>query len=214
MNQIAFPSGLTIKRPLNRLSRFLTDEFEWYDCFTDPSPNSIAPFDVLVAAGINAYIGGASASRLRTIHVDLVRECSDPLKALPAALDLALMTDVAIVADLLLAGVRANGAQSAVVTKILHRKRRQAIPILDSVVVGHYCDKKVAATLAETYVTEVNRRAALVTALKAVQTDLQGSAAELAQLKADVTTAGWSIGTLRIHDILAWTEVEPRGYYR
>ncbi len=66
-----------MEKPFDRLSKFLTDEFEWYDCFADELPDSVVPFDVLVATGINAFIGGTSAAKLRMIHFDMVKECTE-----------------------------------------------------------------------------------------------------------------------------------------
>jgi hypothetical protein len=214
VTSIAFPSGISVKRPLDRLSKFLAAGFDWYDSFIDESPHSIVPFDVLVATGINAFIGGASAATLRTIHLDMVKLCTSPLNVLAVDTDLAEVVDLAAVVDLIVAATEARGAQSAVATKILHRKRRHLVPILDSVVVGYYCEDRMARTLAESYAPLAARRSALTSVLATIRADLRAVTGELAQLRDEVAGAGWPVGTLRIHDILVWTELEARGYYR
>jgi hypothetical protein len=212
---IDFPSGIRVIDPLQRIERFLKREYAWYDAYADRIPNVILPFDVLVATGVNAFVANASVTNLRTIHDGLVSECSAILQSVPADADLASSAAIDGIVDLVIAGTRAQGAQAAVVTKVLHRKRRQAIPILDSVVVGHYCDKRTAAMLADGAPSgDVRFHRAMEQAFLAVQSDLVATAAELATLQALVVAGGWNVGTLRLHDILAWTEVEPRGYYR
>ena len=93
-------------------------------------------------------------------------------------------------------------------------KRRRLVPILDSVMVACYSEARDARRLAESYVPRSVRRSALVSVLEAIQADVRQTNAELGELATDLATQGWPVSTLRVHDIVVWTEREDRGYYR
>ena len=73
MESISLLNGRTISDPLSRLTSFLTEEYPWYDAMNDSDPNTVLPMDVLAAVGINAFVGSASAAKLRGLHNDLAR---------------------------------------------------------------------------------------------------------------------------------------------
>jgi hypothetical protein len=130
---LTFPAcGITVADPLKRLNHFLTMEYAWYDAFVDNDPDEILPFDVLAAVGINAFVGPGQASiaNLRTIHEGMVRLCGPLLPKLLASQELSATDDIDPLVELILEGTYTKGALAAVVTKVLHRKRRSLVPLL------------------------------------------------------------------------------------
>src|SRR5271169_31332 len=125
-------SAVTVPYPLARLAVFLAEEFEWYDIFPDRKPNQVVPFDVLVAAGLNAFgAGGASVARMQGIQREMAERCDHRLSAIGVEENLVTANDLNPVIDLVLEATYAPRALASVATKILHRKRRHLVPILD-----------------------------------------------------------------------------------
>ncbi len=211
---IDFPSGVRINDPLGRLRAFLEWEYPYYDAFVDDSPNNIIPLDVFAAAGVNAFIGGGGANRLRTIHRGMSRECDHLLAVIGTDQRLDETDDIQPIVDVIAAACSVKSVLSAVASKILHRKRRNAIPMLDSVMVEHCCSTSDARCLAASDVSDTTRKAASTSVIGVVRNDLQSTRTTLEELQAGVAEMGWSLTTLRIHDILVWTELEKSGYYR
>jgi len=127
------PSGLTI--PANaeaRLLKFAKAEFAYYDGIDDLSPNEITPVDVLVTWSVNSNIRGAKL--VRDIHRGMVEKCQAFLPSLPVNLNLTNEDwQPEVIEKLLEEACSIRGVLVAVATKVLHRKRRALIPMLDSV---------------------------------------------------------------------------------
>jgi hypothetical protein len=187
---ITFPSGISIAEPLDRASRFLTEEYAWYDSFVDEAPNNIIPFDLLVAVGMNAFAGGASVAKMRVIQQGMAASCEGMLARFAVDSELVAMDDVSPVVDIIVAATDVRGALSAVATKVLHRKRRQLFPIIDSVLARCYCSKRDADRLAESYVSESTRRSILTNVLSAIQADVRAAGAELYGLTGELASRG------------------------
>jgi len=211
---IAFPSGISINDPLGRLTQVLSEEYEYYDAIPDASPNEIVPLDVLAAVGINAFIGNASATRIRKVHRGMATHCNSLLALLPTSEDIAHTTDLTPIVDIVAAACPIKTVLSAVASKVLHRKRRALIPVIDSVMAEHCCSQQLANVLAASDVPVPKLKGALRTFLEVVQKDIYQTQTDLLALQAAIATAGWPLTTLRIHDLLVWTEKEPAGYYR
>jgi Family of unknown function (DUF6308) len=210
---IAFPSGLSVDDPADRLRKFLTQEYDYYDAIPDSSPDEIVPLDVLVATGINAFIG-VGAARIRKVHRGMVAKCNAALRALPISTDLEVMKDVGPIIDVIAPATDVESVLSAVASKVLHRKRRSTIPIIDSVLAGHCCPSRDAAVLSESYPSQARLRRALTCFLEVVRDDLQATHRELTLLQQMMMREGWQLTPLRIHDILIWTGKEPSAWYR
>ena len=116
--------------------------------------------------------------------------------------------------ELILASTYARGALSAVSTKILHRKRRGLIPIVDSVMASAYGTERESRLLADSGANPDALRSAISAVVLSIRDDLAHATGPLDELAQSVTQLGMAVGPLRIHDILVWTELEPRGYYR
>ena len=219
---IAFPSGTTVETPLDRMKRFLKAEYAWYDGFTDSSPNEILPFDLLVAVGLNAFVGGASVGVLRQIWEGMSADCAPGLSRHSPTRTLAAVSDLQLdsVVDLIYSGCVPR-ALAAVATKVLHRKRSELIPILDSVVVAACCrgmtvgvrQVSISKVLQDRFPESLYREALRV-ALASVRQDLLSTEPELHEIASALRDEGWPLTPLRVHDILVWTENEPRSYYR
>ena len=111
------------------------DRFVHYHAIGDDEPDRITPLDVIVTAAVNSRIG--RASELRLIHRGIAERCDRLLAEIPQGADI-LEWDIAVVAEVVHEAAQVDGVAIAAATKILHRKRPDLIPVLDSVLVKHY----------------------------------------------------------------------------
>jgi hypothetical protein len=96
-----------------------------------------------------------------------------------------------------------------VATKVLHRKRPALIPILDNVVLAHYLGRLPPAT------QDKNRAAGVaIEVLRRFQADLAAVRAEVDAVVTTLAAAGFKLTSVRVLEVLVWTAVEERGYYR
>lgn len=116
--------------------------------------------------------------------------------------------------ELILEGTYTNGALAAVVTKVLHRKRRSLVPLLDQYIAKAYVGDKGWGILADSGAKRQRYQIVLGEAISGIQNDLRSCHNELDALAQRCTRQGWLVSDLRVHDILVWTETEPSGYYR
>ncbi|MFI5259079.1 MAG: DUF6308 family protein [Candidatus Limnocylindrales bacterium] len=212
--QLATYTGIIIDGAEERVLRFLATEWRYYDGIEDDEPNTITVLDILAPVMVNAYMG-TGADQLRGIHLGLVAECEPVLAQIPVGADLrSFDPDFSIIRQLLHAAVSVRGVLLPVATKVLFRKRRQLIPMLDNVVIGYYLDATGSRNLLDR--TQDKRHAAdvAVHVLKAFREDLVGCYAQLADMSAAATRAGHPISPLRLLEFLVWSETEPRAYYR
>ena len=116
--------------------------------------------------------------------------------------------------ELITAALLTSGVLIPVAVKVLHRKRRSLIPMLDNVLLEFYL--RLSGVARPGSLTQNKRTAgsAAVTALRLFRHDLVASAAELEYVRTTLGSAGYLLTPVRILEILVWSEVEPRGYYR
>lgn len=204
------PSGLIVPPDAeSKLHRFAEEEFAYYDGIVDGSPNEITPVDMLATYGVNSQI--RSASRVRDIHRGMAEKCQVFLAALPMDLDLTHEHwQPEVVENLLHEACSIRGVLTAVATKVLHRKRRALIPMLDSVVLAHYLDKRDLGR------SQDKQRAASIgmKALRAFRSDLIDASEVLSGIRVVLDQAGYPLTHVRILEIMIWIEKEPRGVYR
>jgi hypothetical protein len=207
---LRLPSGLQVGRPLERLQAFCVEEYAYYDAVPSGDPDRIEPLDILVTVSMNAFVN--TADRVRSVHRGLVLNCEPSLPEIPEAADLREF-DLAVVERLLEAACRVRWVLIPVATKVLHRKRRSLIPMLDGIVINYYRSAGVAVSEAA---MEVGSRAAeaAMPLLEAFRSDLEAAWGELEALAASLAEAGFRLTPLRLMELLVWTEMEPRGYYR
>jgi hypothetical protein len=86
--------------------------------------------------------------------------------------------------------------------------------MLDQVVLDCYLDAVDKRAMKRR--TQESRHAASVAriVIDALRADLRASAPELDELGRALGPAGYTLAPVRVLDILVWTQIEPRGYYR
>ena len=119
--------------------RFCQQEYDYDDRIPDMAPYRIEPIDVMVTIAMNSFVNNATMVRL--VHRGLAGQYDSILHLIPADADL-LTFDPQLkeFEQLIHAAVQARQVLVPVATKVLHRKRRGFIPMLDNVVMGHYID--------------------------------------------------------------------------
>ena len=203
-------SGLAVADPLGRLLAFCTEEYAYYDAIASARPNRIEPIDILATVSMNSFVN--SANRVWSVHRGLAEACEPILGQIPEDADLRTF-DLAAVQQLLDAACRVRWVLVPVATKVLHRKRRSLIPMLDGVVIDYY--RRAGVSVPGPALQDGARAAAAVMpVLEAFRADLAGAWDHLTQVTSRLAEAGYQLTTLRALELLVWTETEPRGYYR
>ena len=139
MGGTTLKSGIEVNLDPKPLLRFSKEEWAYYDGIIDREPNSIIPEDVLVTVAVNSRVD--NADRVRAVHRGMARACDGLLPEIPVDADIRTFDlDGSVAKELLAAACGVKFVAMAVATKILHRKRRSWIPMLDSVVNVAYLD--------------------------------------------------------------------------
>ena len=206
---ISLPNGPVIPDAADRMLRFCHEEYPYYDALPSGDPHRVEPLDVLAAVAVNGFFN-ANAATIRTVHRGLATVCTPLLSAIPRDADL-LTSDPSFpgVAALLEAAVSVPKVLIPVATKVLHRKRPYLIPILDNVVLAHYLGRLPPATQDKTRAAGV-----AVEVLGRIRDDLAAVRSEVDAVATDLAAAGFVLSPVRVLEVLLWTEVEERGYYR
>jgi len=209
-DRLVLASGLEIHCGLDRLRRFCAEEHPYYDAIPSRDPHRIEPEDVLVTVAVNSFVN--HAARVRSVHRGLAAECGPLLAGIPEDADLR-SCDPGVVEALLAAACRVHGVLVPVATKVLHRKRRLLIPMLDSVLIDAY--RRVGVAVSGAALQDGRRAAAAVMpVLEAFSNDLRAAWDPLTRLGESLREASYPLTTLRILETLIWIHNEPRGYYR
>jgi len=80
-----------------------------------------------------------SATKVHRVHQGMATNCEPILPSIPQDADLLDLDSLSEpLRELLHAAVQIKGVLIPVATKVLHRKRRSLVPMLDSVVIRHY----------------------------------------------------------------------------
>jgi hypothetical protein len=212
-------SGLTLSfaEAESQLQRFCREEFAYYDAIVDRVPNRIEPIDVLATVAMNAFINPKTslAGLVRSIHRELAGRCDSLLARIPISADL-LTSDPLLTEfrNLVHAAVQTPGVLVAVATKVLHRKRRNYIPMLDSIVVKHYATAMKRLDWIEKGQSKSSAADVAVEVLKAFREDLRQALPQINALRTSLANAGYELTPVRILEVLIWIEREPNGYYR
>jgi len=204
------PSGLPVPEDAAcKLLRFAAEEYAYYDEILSTRPYAVTPLDVIVTAGVNSRIG--PGDRIRAIHRGLAERCDPILRSIPE--DARLLDEdwpKQAAYDLLAAACSVKWVLLAVATKVLHRKRRALIPMLDGVLLQYYVGEKGVNRAQDKH------RAAGegVKALGMFRADLEACHSTVSELAATLRNHGFPLSEIRILEILIWIETEPAGYYR
>jgi hypothetical protein len=103
----------------------------------------------------------------------------------------------------------------ATATKVLHRKRRFLIPMLDSVVLRHYLTGNPSSYRVCVESDYKNRAAdGAMDAVLVFHRDLVGAQAEIESIRLSLDRQGFALSPVRILEVLVWTQTEAAGMYR
>ena len=212
MNAIVLPSG-RITNPDQRLLTFCRAEYAYYDAIPSTDANHIEPLDVLVTVAMNSFVN--DAAKVRRVHGGLAANCDALLPALPESADLVELDRWREpLRDLLHAAIQAPSVLIPVATKVLHRKRRSLIPMLDNVVLGHYLSTDEHRMLLPRTQDKGKGADVAMIALDLFRADLVHADGAIDGLRTSLADDGFMLSPVRILEILVWLEVEPSGYYR
>jgi hypothetical protein len=136
---LALASGCRIEEPLARLRAFCAEEYAFYDGVASADDNHVDPGDVAITIAVNSFIN--AATRLRSVQRGLAEACDPVLRRLSRDAQLEDPdAPLEVLHELLEAAVSVPWVLLPVGTKVLHRKRRAFIPMLDQVVVDYYLE--------------------------------------------------------------------------
>ena len=201
-------SGLTITDSEHKLQRFLEEEYAYYDGVSSIDPNHITPVDVMVTNAVGSQVN--TPDRIRSVYHGLAEKCDFILVMIPEDGHL-LSGDVDddLIRQLFEAACSVKGVLMPVATKVLHRKRRHLIPMLDNVVLGHYVgDAGVARAQNKGMAPHVGMEA-----LANFRADLHACQLTLREILRPIGER-FPISEVRALEALVWMETEPNRYYR
>ena len=171
-------------------------EYVYYDAIPSQDPDHITPLDVLVTVAMNSFVNSAVA--VRTVHQGMAEVCDPLLANIPEDADLRSF-NIGAVEGLLHTAIQCKGVLLAVATKVLHRKRRNLIPMLDSVVMRYYADALGKPQLLTHAIESKAKAAAAATpVLEAFRADLLDVAEQLHELQSSIRSKGYCISDVRM----------------
>ena len=86
--------------------------------------------------------------------------------------------------------------------------------MLDSVVIDHYLDAGRRHDLKEKVQWKAAAATVAVEVLKAFREDLRYASSQISTFREKLADAGFAMTSVRILEVLIWTERESNGYYR
>jgi hypothetical protein len=215
---ITLRSGLTINDPYGRVLRFCNEEFDYYDGVPDVEPDRIIPVDVLVTWSVNSSIYGVNendrikdpAMKVRAIHRGLAERCNSKLPSIPVDAHLLHFDPgLGIIGELLHEAIKVLEVGVPVAVKVLHRKRRNFIPMLDTIVRDHYLSKSEILSLNAQ--KNWNDKALVVSlalkALAAFRADLRDCLADVENSRRAIATSGYLLSAVGILEVLVRTKL-------
>lgn len=212
MDVLTLPSG-HIANPHPRLLSFCQAEYAYYDAIPSVNADQIEPLDVLVTVAMNSFINDAVT--VRRVHQSLAANCDRLLPTLPEDADLADLEGWRQpLRELLHSAVQAPLVLIPRATKVLHRKRRSLIPMLDNVVLGYYLNTEAHRALLPGTQDKARAADVAMTALELFRGDLADAESAIDGLRTSLEEHGFRVSPVRILELLIWMEAEPAGYYR
>lgn len=212
MDDLQLPSG-RIGNAHERLVSFCRAEHAYYDAIPSADPNRIEPLDVLATVAMNSFVN--DAAKVRGVHQGMAAACNHLLSALPEDADIIELERWSEpLRELLHAAVQQRGVLLPVATKVLHRKRRSLIPMLDNVVLGYYLGSDSHRTLLPRTQDKGKAADVAMTTLNLFRGDLLSARATIDTLCGMLHAEGFRLSPVRVLEVLVWIEVEPVGYYR
>lgn len=210
MSTVTLTSGITIDLG-DPISRFFAEEWAYYDGIPDTDPDHILPVDVLATVAMNSFVN--SAAQVREVHRGLAKKVDRVLRRIPVDADLRTF-DVEPVRELFAAACSARGVLMPVATKVLHRKRRALIPMLDRVVLYAYLDALGRSGLKAKLEDGTQAPDVGMVVLKTFRTDLLDAWDPLERVAGELEAKRTPVTPLRVLEVAVWIATEERGYYR
>lgn len=207
---LELPSGARIPKPAVLLKAFFEEEWAYYDGIVDSAPKRIEPLDVIVTVSVNSFLN--SAARIRAVHRGLAAACNDRLATIPEDADLRTYPMDEVVA-LLHAACQVKWVLVPVAAKVLHRKRRGLVPMLDTVVSDFYLDALQRTDLRAAREDGSRAAEAARVPLDAFRRDLAESWEVLTEFQSHLQAAGFPVSQLRILEVLVWMFADPLRQY-
>ena len=211
-NDLTLPSG-RVANAHERLFAFCRAEYAYYDAIPSTDANRIEPLDVLVTVAMNSFVN--DAAKVRGVHQGIAANVDHLLPTLPEnaeLLDLDRWREP--LRELLHSAIQTRGVLIPVATKVLHRKRRSLIPMLDNVVLGYYLSTEEHRALLPRAQEKSTAADVAMTALDHFRADLLHGGGAVDVLRTSLEEEGFLLSPVRILELLIWIEVEPSGYYR
>ena len=214
-SSFTLPSGLSLslEEAESRLERFAREEYVYYDAIADLVPFRVEPIDVLATIAMNSRVKDAAS--VRSVHRGLAGRCDSLLPRIPVDADLTTYDpQLNQFRDLIHAAIQSPGVMIPVATKVLHRKRPNYIPMIDSFVIKYYATAMKQPAWIEQSQFKATAAAVAVEIAKAFREDLRHAMPHIAALRTNLANAGFDLTPVRILEVLIWTQIEPNGYYR
>jgi hypothetical protein len=198
---------------MRRCSPSARRSYAYYDAIPSSDPDVIDPLDVLVTVAMNSFVN--TARKVHRVHQGMAGYCEPILATIPEHADLLDLDDWrGPLRELLHAAVQAPWVLVPGATKVLHRKRRSLIPMLDSVVLRYYLRAPEFKALLPGTENKAKAADVAMEALRLFRYDLVERRTEIDALRERLALGGFQLTPVRILELLVWTQTEPAGTYR
>ena len=199
--------GTIIESPLNMLEQFVDAEYECYDGVRVEQDNFLRPEEIAISVLINSQISGNTA---RAIWKEALESVEENLQQINPDFDL-LDDEENIPWEYIQGAIGAicavKRAKIAVATKILHKKRPKLVPMVDSVIMGHY-----RSSFPKRWKGSYEQKA--VDVIRLFRKDLLATQDRIQEFKQYFHSRGKPLTLCRILEILIWIETEPSSTYK
>ncbi len=196
--QIRLRNGRNFDNPMALVRRFIREDGSYgkYDEPYVPQNNFLGRTEVELVRCFKARTGKDVEDRILARRTDI----DGILEKIPV--DSTLFDDTATVPwealeQLLSVMISIKGVDISVATKILHKKRRDLIPILDSVVQDYLLTLENIGKMQ-------NRGKLAVELMRSYKRDLDANVNTLQKLRSDLTRVGFYLTECRILDMFIW----------
>ncbi|HVE64400.1 MAG TPA: DUF6308 family protein [Mycobacteriales bacterium] len=176
-----------------------------YDTLVTNSSTALVDGDLLAPSLLGAHVDLARFELLRTMLPDLSAGLSGlPPTSLADTDDAGIALVAQCFADLDHPRYSGHGVRGTILSKVLHRKRPDLVPLYDSRIWTAYTAPGAVARAGKR--SWVDFMTLLCAQMRA---DLQAESAELSRLVDVAADQGANLTTLRLLDILVWMSSEP-----
>jgi hypothetical protein len=194
---LVFRNGIRLEDPTELAVLFLENDYSYrsYDSVAVPADDTLREEDLRMANRIGARMSAAEVAGI----LERAREMEAALRRIPADVSLADSEERIpwdALHQLYTAPSDVTGIGLAKLTKALHKKRPQLIPMLDSVVAGYL--RSVDS------IPPGGGLAAATALTRSYKRDLDANRATLECVQAELEARGYSLSLCRILDLYTW----------